>query len=219
MWHSEPGMDSVIDGRMIRSMARRAAAVLLLALAAGCAGEHNGSAAAAGGDAAAADTLLQRDAALERFRRGLAPVESLAPVVLQRDSLVQRFVRAVEAADTAALGALLLTPAEFAWLYYPTSPQGLPPYDLTPDLMWDLLSRQSDRAVLRLLRVAGGRSLGYVGYSCPAEPLVEGDNRIWGPCAITRVRSPGDTVTSRMTGPILERGGRFKFISLTSDDD
>ena len=68
-------------------------------------------------------------------------------------------------------------------------------------------------------KFAGGRPLGYVGYSCPAEPLVEGDNRIWGPCAITRVRSPGDTVTSRMTGPILERDGRFKFISLTSDDD
>jgi hypothetical protein len=219
MSHPEPGMDAVIDRGMIRRLARRAAVVLLLALVAACAGEREGSRAVTAGVGAAADTLLQRDAALDRFRRGLAPVESLAPVALERDSLVQRFVRAVEAAETAALGELVLTPAEFAWLYYPTSPQGLPPYDLTADLMWDLLSRQTDRAVLRLLRVSGGRPLGYVAYYCPDEPVVEGDNRIWSPCTITRVRSRGDTVTSRMTGPILERDGRFKFVSLTNDDD
>ena len=212
-------MESLIDAQMIRNAARRAVATVLLALAASCGGERGSSAAAVAKDSGTADPLLQRDAALERFRSGFAPIESLASVATRRDSLVHRFVRAVEAGDTAALGTLLLTPAEFAWLYYPSSPQGLPPYDLTADLMWDLLSRQSDRAVLRVLRVSGGRPLGYAGYDCPTEPQVEGANRIWGPCTITRVRAPGDTVTSRMTGPILERDGRFKFVSLTSDDD
>lgn len=198
----------------MRSMVRRAAAALLLVLAAACGGERGGAT-----SGTAADSLLPREAALERFRAGLAPVESLAPVGAHRDSLVRRFVRAVEAADTAALGELLLSPAEFAWLYYPSSPQGRPPYDLTADLMWDLLSRQSERGALRLLRLAGGRPLGFIGYECPVEPQPEGSNRIWGPCTITRLRGPGDTVTSRLTGPILERDGRFKFVSLTNDDD
>ena len=146
-------------------------------------------------------------------------MESLTPVATHRDSLVRQFVRAVEAGNSAALGELVLTPAEFAWLYYPWSPQGLPPYDVTADLMWDLLSRQSDRGARRLLRIAGGRALGYADYACPAEPQAEGANRIWGPCTITFVSGSGDTVSARLTGPILERDGRFKFVSLTNDLD
>jgi hypothetical protein len=191
----------------------------LVALAAACGGEQAGAASGAAGVPPAAGALPGREAALERFREGLLRVDSLAPIATHRDSLVLRFVRAVEAADTAALGELLLTPAEFAWLYYPTSPQGFPPYDVTADLMWDLLSRQSDRGAHRLLRIAGRRPLGYAGYRCPAEPEVEGANRVWGPCRIRYRTASGDTVAARLTGPILERGGRFKFVSLTNDID
>ncbi len=85
--------------------------------------------------------------------------------------------------------------------------------------MWDLLSRQSDRGALRLLRIAGGRPLGYAGYACQDQPAVEGPNRIWGPCRIRYRTASGDPVAARLTGPILERGGRFKFVSLTNDID
>jgi hypothetical protein len=30
---------------------------------------------------------------------------------------------------------------------------------------------------------------------------------------VRRVQAPGDTVRERLFGPILERGGRFKFVS------
>jgi hypothetical protein len=195
------------------------AALALVALAAACGGEQAGVASGAADVPPAADTLPGREAALDRFRAGLGQVDSLAPVATHRDSLVLRFVRAVEAADTAALAELLLTPAEFAWLYYPSSPQGFPPYDVAADLMWDLLSRQTERGALRLLRLSGGRPLGYAGYDCPAEPEIEGANRIWGPCRIRYRTVSGNTVRARMTGPILERDGRFKFVSLTNDID
>ena len=193
-------------------------AVILLALAAfaACAGDRSDQ---ASGDAVVTDSLLSRDLALGHFRAGLAPVESLAPVAETRDEIVARFMRAVETSDTAALGGLLVSRAEFAWLFYPTSPQGLPPYDVAPDLMWDLLSRQTDRGIGYLLRTIGGRATGFVDYACPAQPSVEGANRLWGGCTIRRVRSPGDTVAARLTGPILERDGRFKFVSYTNDVD
>lgn len=192
--------------------------VILLALAAlaACGGERSGQ---TSGDTAVTDTVFSREVALERFRAGLAPVESLAPVAQSRDDLVGRFMRAVETSDSAALGELLLSRAEFAWLFYPTSHQGLPPYDVTPDLMWDLLSRQSDRGIGYLLRTIGGRETGYLDYACPEAPAVEGGNRVWGDCTIRRAHSPGDTVAARLTGPILERDRRFKFVSYTNEVD
>ena len=57
-----------------------------------------------------------------------------------------------------------------------------------------------------------------MGYDCGSEPAIEADNRVWGPCTIT-VERGSDTLVTRLTGPILERGGRYKFISFTNDLD
>jgi len=162
---------------------------------------------------------MSREDALRRFRVGLARVDSLQLAANSRDALVGSFVRAVEGRDSIRLGAMLLSRSEFAYLFYPSSAQGLPPYDLTADLMWSLLSRQTDRGIGYTLQRLGGRPLGFLSYDCGPAPLVEGNNRIWGPCLIRRVRAPGDTVRSRLTGPILERDGRFKFVTYTNDDD
>ena len=163
------------------------------------------------------DSARPREESLRRFRDGLASVDSLAPVATSREDLVQRFIRAVETRDSATLGALILSRAEFAWLFYPTTPQGLPPYDLAPDLMWDLLSRQSDRGIAHVLRRHGGRPFELVGHTCEAAS-VEGANRIWGPCLVRR-RVAGTEVITRLTGPVIERDGRFKFVSYTNDED
>ena len=167
--------------------------------------------------AVVSDSALSREESLRRFRDGLGRVESLAPVARSREELVQRFARAVETRDSATLGALVLSRAEFGWLFYPTTPQGLPPYDLAPGLMWDLLSRQSDRGIAYVLRRHGGRSFGLVDHTC-GTPSVEGDNRIWGPCLIRRHLADAE-VASRLTGPIIERDGGFKFVSYTNDED
>jgi hypothetical protein len=189
-----------------------------LAAVGGC-GADAGAAAAA-----AVDSATPRSEAMRRFAAGLAPVDSLAGPS-DRDVLVERLVRSVAARDTAGVRALILDRAEFAHLFYPTTPQGLPPYDVSPALMWELLTRQSDAGVRDAFRLLGGRELRLVSHDCGAEPAVEGENRIWGPCAIVLEVAPAapatrpDTIAPRLTGPIIERGGRYKFVSLTNDLD
>lgn len=161
------------------------------------------------------DSVVPRAVALERFQRASEPTTALSHGASSRDELVRRFVRAVEARDTAALRGLVLSRGEFAYLYYPTSGQGLPPYDLSPDLMWFMIVERSDRGMSALLRRAG-RSLGVTGYRCTGDSTVEGMNRLWGPCVVRRVQAPRDTVEERLFGPILEREGRYKFVSYSN---
>ena len=162
------------------------------------------------------DSAVPRAVALERFRQGSPRVTELEGGAGSRDELVHRFARAVAVRDTAALRRLLLSRAEFAWLYYPTSKQGLPPYDLSPDLMWFMTAERSQRGAAALMSERAGQALRLVGYRCLGDSTVEGANRLWGPCVIRRVQAPGDTVEERLFGPVIERGGRFKFVSYSN---
>lgn len=159
------------------------------------------------------DSVIPREEALRRFRAGLPEVESLTNGRPSRDQLVHDFVRALETRDTAALRAMELSKAEFAWLYYPTNPQGLPPYDLSPSLMWFMLQERSAQGMGHLLEERAGAPLHVAGYSCDSTASVEGANRVYGPCLLQRVQAPGDTSGERLFSLILERGGRFKFVS------
>jgi hypothetical protein len=161
------------------------------------------------------DSVVPREEALRRFREGLPPVDTLAGGAASRDALVEAFVVALERLDTAALRPLVLTVAEFAWLYYPTTPMGLPPYDLSPALMWFQMEGRSRQGIAAALAQRGGRPLAIVGHHCDG-PSEEGDNRIWAPCVIRRLQAPGDTVEERLFGPILERGRRYKFVSFAN---
>jgi hypothetical protein len=131
---------------------------------------------------------------------------------------VRLFVDRLAAADTAGLGALTMSRAEFAWLYYPTAPEAHPPYDLAPGLMWFVLEGNSAKGLRRALEEYGGKPLGYVGYRCEGEPRVHGANRIHPLCIVRRLAEPGgtDTLEIRLFGPVLEREGRFKFVSLAN---
>ena len=162
------------------------------------------------------DSILPREVALERFQRASTRVSALSSGARTRDDLVRRFARAVEARDTAALRRLVLSRGEYAFLYYPTSAQGLPPYSLPPELLWLMMVEQSNRGVTRLLAERAGRPLGVAGLRCVGDSTLEGKNRLWGPCLIRRVEAPGDTVEERLFGPIIERDGRFKFVSYSN---
>jgi hypothetical protein len=159
------------------------------------------------------DSFVPRDEALRRFRQGLAPVDGLTHGLQSRDALVHAFVRALESRDSAALRRLVLSRAEFAYLYYPSAPQGLPPYDLNADLMWFTLSVQSAQGMHRALDERGGQALHIAGLRCAEKPDSQGENVVWGPCALRRVRAPADTIDERLFGPIVERRGRYKFLT------
>jgi hypothetical protein len=162
------------------------------------------------------DSVIPRDEALRRFQAGLPVTTQLSGGAPSRDELVRRFVRALEARDTAALRALTITRAEFAFIYYPTNPQSLPPYDLSPALMWFMLDQRSQQGLGHVLEERGGRKLGAVGYECLGTASIEGENTVWGPCVLKRVQAPGDTVTERLFGQIIGRDGRYKFVSLAN---
>jgi hypothetical protein len=159
------------------------------------------------------DSVVPRAEALRRFQQGLRMPDRLEGEARSRDALVHRFVRALERQDTTALRSLLLSKAEFAYLYYPTSAQGLPPYDLSPGLMWFLLEGRSEKGIRHALEQFGGRPLRMASYSCAGTPAIEGANRLWGPCEVRRIQAAGDTVADRLFGLMVERGGRWKFLS------
>jgi hypothetical protein len=158
------------------------------------------------------DSAIPIDEALRRFRRDLPEAKALHGGFGSGEKLVRGFVRALEVRDTAALRRMVLNPGEFAWLYYPSSPLSRPPYELSPALMWFQLQGESEKGASRLFSDRAGGALGYLGHTC-ASPRVEGKNRIHPNCELRRVSAARDTIAERLFGLILERDGRYKFVS------
>lgn len=156
------------------------------------------------------------DSALTLFRLGLQPVAELQNADPSLDAIVARLNRAVEQSDTATLRAIVMSRAEFAYLYYPTSVFTRPPMKQEPGLVWFLHLQHSEKGVTRLVNRYGGRSLRWTN-SCAA-PKVEGDNRLWFDCVQRVVENGGrDTTVIRLFGGVYERNGRFKIFSYSND--
>lgn len=165
--------------------------------------------------AESADENVPPEEALRRFRDGLERPTRLEGGTPSRDALVHAFVAAVEAADTAALRRLLVSRAEYAWLVYPASPLSRPPYYQPIARAWRAAMEPSDAAIGALMREFGGRPMGFASYNCPRPPVVEAGNRAFSGC-ITHLRLGTGTTPRRLFGPILERDGRFKFLSFAN---
>ncbi|MDF1501913.1 hypothetical protein [Roseisolibacter sp. H3M3-2] len=150
------------------------------------------------------------DSSLRAFRDGVAPVTALDGGAESRDALVSRYAEAALARDTAALRALLVTRAEFAWLYFPESRLARPPYGIDPTFLWLQVGSNSTRDLPKAMTaLAGGR---YAAHLCQDPATAEGANRLHEQCRVVVTRGArADTLS--LFGSILERGGRFKFLS------
>jgi hypothetical protein len=166
-----------------------------------------------------ADSVIPRDVALARFRAGLAEPGNLSGGLGSRDSVLAAYLHALAQQDTATLVRLAMTKAEFAWLYYPTNPQSLPPYDLDPDLMWFLQVGNSNNGLRKALNTYGGRPLRYVGSRCDGDSSVQGANVLWGPCWIRFAPGSADTVEDRLVSLLIGRNGQFKIVSYANKLD
>jgi hypothetical protein len=163
------------------------------------------------------DSYLPPEEALRRFRSGIAArPTALGGGAPTRDSLVRLLVIAVDRRDTAMVNRLVLTRAEFAYLYYPSAPLARPPYELDPQMMWYQLVSQSEKGIVRAFDRLGGTRLRHVGHAC-ADAERQGENRVWSGCTVTLVAGGRDTTRQRIFGSIVERGGRFKFVSYAND--
>lgn len=160
-----------------------------------------------------------RRAQLDSFLVGLPPVTELEGGRPSREQLVQDFVAALEASDTTTLRSLLLSRAEFGRLYYPTNPQARPPYDLEPGLYWFMLHQHSAKGLAKALELVGGKRWPYAGVTCDSAVSREGENRVYGPCVVRLAQARDDTVEARLFSLLMERGGRWKFVSYANKLD
>lgn len=167
----------------------------------------------------AVDSIFPPEEELRRFQASLTDtVRALTGGAPSRDDLVARFVAALEAGDSTAFAPLALTAAEFGWLWFPGSRFTRPPYRTKPGLLWFQLQNASSRGINRAFRRFGGQPLGFEGYACPDDPVVEGENRTWEACTVTIRPAGADSArTLRLFGGILERGGRWKFVGYGND--
>jgi hypothetical protein len=165
------------------------------------------------------DSVIPREEALRRFRDGVPEVRELAGGAASSEALAAGVARALAARDTAALHALLLTRGEFAWLYYPTAAQGLPPYDLSPSLYWFTLEGRNGRALSTLLGSAADSGGRYLRHDCGAAGTKEGENSLRGPCTLWWIAPGGDTLAARTLSLVIERGGRWKVVSYSAGRD
>ncbi len=164
------------------------------------------------------DSILPPAEALRRFLADVAtPPNELANGADSRDALVRKWVQAIEANDSLTLVRTALNRPEFAYLVYPASPSAHQPSYQPPTIVWGELSNKSVKGFRRSLNRYGGKPLGYLGYRCESNPKLQAENRLWTDCLVRRVRAPGDTVSERLFGAIIERNGRFKFYSLAND--
>lgn len=173
-----------------------------------------GAAAAAG----PVDSILPVEEATRRFLDGVPAIDTLNHAAPTRDRLVARFVAAIGRSDSAALSAMKVSRAEYGFLYYPSSAYARKPYELAPDIAWMLNSESSDKGMRRLLGRLGGDDTRLMGYECEELPVTEGDNRVWRGCVVTyEAPAPEGVATRRLFGAIVERHGRFKFLSYAND--
>lgn len=165
------------------------------------------------------DSILPVEEELRRFRGAIGGtiVVGLKGGSSTRVALVKRFVRALVLRDSADLGAMLLTPREFADLVYPESPYTRPPYRQSPGLVWNQIQNPSGAGLTRLIRRLSGQPLPYDGHSCEAKPDRQGRNLIWTGCVVRLVDPSGDIRKNRLFGSIIEREGRFKFVSYVNE--
>jgi hypothetical protein len=164
------------------------------------------------------DSILPVEEEIRRFRAAIGgtALTRLSQASASREALVARLVAAVAANDEPALRQTVVTAREFIDLVYPESPYTRPPYRQAPGLVWTLINEPSESGRRRLLERHGGKPLAIASVLCPGKPDVQGRNRLWKDCTL-RYRS-GDEMErdGRLFGSIIERDGRFKFMSLAN---
>jgi hypothetical protein len=178
--------------------------------------ESNAPAASAA--VAAADSANAHNRRVEAFRATVPPeqrtdrLDTAAPA--SREGLVRALVRAVETQDTALIRRLVINRGEFIALYYPSSLYAQKPYLQDPAFVWFQFQENSIKGITRLVTRYGGRELGYRGHDCREEPLMQGANRLWQHCVLDWAQQPNHL---RVFGSMIERDGRFKFVSYAND--
>lgn len=165
------------------------------------------------------DSIFPVEEEIRRFKaaRNGATATGLSNASESRNALVQRLMTALEKLDSADLRLMVINPAEFIELYYPTSIYSHPPFKQSPELVWFLLEQNSEKGIKRALDRFGGMPTHFQNYTCADTASVRQSNKLWEGCTVVWAPAPGAPSPVRLFGTILERGGRFKFLSYAND--
>ena len=213
--------------RTFRKSLLVASGILLAAAIGACAPDDGAPGAAAGGaaasDAPAAragviDSTLPIDTLLHRFRATLPDTPTvLAGGATSPERLARTLLTALSASDTATLRSLVISPSEFAWLYYPHTKWTRPPYEMGPELVWFQVGANSEKGLVRLVRRYGGTPLRYESLACPDSVIREGPNTVTEGCRVRFAAADSSARELRLFGSLLNRGGTYKFVSYSND--
>src|SRR5262249_17367765 len=111
------------------------------------------------------DSVHPPEENLRRFRAAVGgePATKFTGGSSSRDSLVRRFLVAISARDPIAFAGMVMSGREFAYLYYPVSPNSHPPLYQPPAEEWSLIQIPSRAGMDDLLRKFGGQTVRYGG--------------------------------------------------------
>lgn len=165
------------------------------------------------------DSIFPVEEEIRRFRLELngATAERLEHSAPSRDELVNRLIGAIERTDSAEIGRLMISAAEFLDLFYPDSPYARPPFRQNPAFVWFQIGQNSEKGIGRAVQRYGGRPANFSGYDCDPEPEIQGTNRLWNGCRVHWKPTADAAGTLRLFGTIIEREGRYKFVSYAND--
>jgi hypothetical protein len=164
------------------------------------------------------DSILPMAEYQRRFREGLVEATALEGGAESPEALTRDFLAAISARDTAALRRMVLSRAEFAWLFFPDHRYSEPPYELDPAIFWMQVTAENGKGLERTLQRYGGSPLTLQRLECRADTLqmLRGPTTLLGPCTV-RYRTADSTLTRRLFGSVIRRDGRVKFVSYANE--
>lgn len=162
------------------------------------------------------DSVFSAEENLRRFQAtvGGTPPARLAGGARSTDALLRQYWALLSTGDTVAMTPLLVSRAEYAYLYAPFSPEvaaGLPPH-----VGWELILSQTGRGLTRALQVARAEPAPVLGTLCSDVPRPVGGGQLYGPCGVILRRSASvDTVWAVKS--LYTRDGVHKLLGLQNE--
>jgi hypothetical protein len=163
------------------------------------------------------DSVFPMPEMLRRFRAGLPAIASLRNGAPSKQNLVAQFITALAASDRATLSRLTLSRAEYAYVFFPNTPDVSRENGLTPQLGWDQVTLASEKGIGRALSRIGGKPATLNGILCADGPRKSGEMTLHPGCTVRLTFRDGTTFDGHLFGSIVEYAGRFKFVGYAND--
>lgn len=163
------------------------------------------------------DSVFTPEENLRRFQATVVgpPPTRLTGGARSTDELLRRYWALLATGDTVNMSPLVVSRAEYAFLYFPESDEG--PNGMPPHIGWELIGRQSGRGLARALYHAQLAPAAVVRTECSDTPRKVGKSTMYGPCGVVIRREDGIERTVWVAKTLLERDGVHKLLGLQND--